>query len=76
MDTNGPILWRIVRRVCRWSFFKFIYIWFNEVSILDARIARCCDAMDKRYNYSNDGSIRRFLCDIGNIFIEYWNIFV
>ena len=56
--------------------FKFIYIWFNEVSILDARIARCCDAMDKRYNYSNDGSIRRFLCDIGNIFIEYWNIFV
>ena len=31
MDTNGPILWRIVCRVCRWSFFrriieKFIFI--------------------------------------------------
>ena len=23
MNTNGPILWRIVCRVCRWSFFKF-----------------------------------------------------
>jgi hypothetical protein len=31
IDTNGPILWRIVCRVCRWSFFwriieKFIFI--------------------------------------------------
>jgi hypothetical protein len=26
MDKNGPILWRIVCKECRWSFFNYVYL--------------------------------------------------
>ena len=36
IDTNGPILWRIVCRVCRWSFFWFLctFMYFSLAHLI------------------------------------------